>query len=283
MDYPYQEFVNLLFLQCRNFAKIDYFIAPSKDELENICLTNYQNVSRETFLKLEKYHEQILKWNSSINLISRAEEHDIWARHIIDSLAVMYLLKQSDIIIDVGSGGGFPGIVIGALGNNVTMIEINAKKCAFLNQMKTVLKLPMSSIINDDLNQISQERIIEMAVKNLNSNGAISNSELFISKSEFVVTARAFAKIKDILDMTEKMRLSIESEDIFHGSVSIQNSQNVSRETFSVKYLLHKSKNQFAHEIEEARKSYDFNLRTHDNPFNNLSVFVELENVRKKS
>lgn len=282
MDINSTEFAKLVIEKSEQYRKNEYFTIPKTDEFEKICAQNYQNVSRETFLKIETYYEQILKWNKVINLISRSEEHDIWPRHIFDSLAIMQYLSQDDIIVDVGSGGGLPGIIIGILGNNTSLIEINSKKCAFLNQMKTLLSLPKTKVLNEDLQKITIGKVITALTRNDAKQLEITSqkNDSVGSYREIKITSRAFAKIIGILDMTKLLRdsqLEKNNPDFVE-----QSSQNVSRETFSIKYLLHKSKNQFAHEIEEARKTYDFDLLTYDNAFNNLSIFVELQNVKTK-
>lgn len=277
----FTEFAKLVAEKSKSYNMHEYFICPKESEILEICSQNYKNVSRETFLNLEKYFQLILKWNKSINLISRSEEHDIWPRHILDSLAIMKYISHDDKIIDIGSGGGFPGIVIGVLGNNILLIEIVAKKCAFLNQMKTSLSLNNLNVLNYDLNKVTNDLVVETFAKSAKNSSLNSNADA--NQDDFkkiTITSRAFAKVKDILDMTTLIRCN--NFDYKTQDFPEQAPKNVSRETFSVKYLLHKSKNQFAHEIEDAKKSYDFDLRTYDNPFNNLSVFVELQNVKKK-
>ena len=281
MDLGFKEFAKLIAEKSKSYNKHEYFTCPKESEILEICSQNYKNVSRETFLNLEKYFELILKWNKSINLISRSEEHDIWPRHILDSLAIMKFISHDDKVIDIGSGGGFPGVVIGILGNNILLVEIVAKKCAFLNQMKTSLGLNNLNVLNYDLKKVTKDLAAETFAKNTKNLTTSSNTGANKDYLKTItITSRAFAKVKDILDMTTLIRCN--NFDYKTADLPEQAPKNVSRETFSVKYLLHKSKNQFAHEIEDAKKSYDFDLRTYDNPFNNLSIFVGLQNVRNK-
>ncbi len=94
-------------------------------------------VSRETFLRLSLYVKLLLKWNDKINFIGKSTEDIIWDRHIKDSLQLMKFIKKQEIIMDFGTGAGFPGMVISIAGENkVILVEKNSKKCAFLRQVK---------------------------------------------------------------------------------------------------------------------------------------------------
>ena len=102
------------------------------------------NVSRETKARLEIYAELLRKWNPKINLVSKGTIDDLWSRHIIDS-AQIYALACHPIEhwIDLGSGGGFPGLVIAIMAadrgspGKTTLVESDARKCAFL---RTVIR-----------------------------------------------------------------------------------------------------------------------------------------------
>ncbi|WP_204112590.1 16S rRNA (guanine(527)-N(7))-methyltransferase RsmG [Shimia biformata] len=101
------------------------------------------NVSRETLDRLEKLAELLQKWNPKINLVSKSTLSQLWARHILDSAQVFKLGRDVVHWVDIGSGGGFPGLVIALMKDEqgapkrVTMIESDQRKCAFL---RTVLR-----------------------------------------------------------------------------------------------------------------------------------------------
>lgn len=99
-----------------------------------------RNVPREILDALEKYQSLTLKWNKTINLVSCNTEHEFWVRHILDSLQLMkYINNQNIHLIDVGSGGGFPGIVLSIAGiKNVTLVESNVRKSIFLLQASKI-------------------------------------------------------------------------------------------------------------------------------------------------
>ncbi len=102
------------------------------------------SVSRETLAKLERYVGLIHLWSPRINLISRSTLPDVWSRHVLDSAQLLSLVREEvGHWLDIGSGGGFPGLVVGILSQErdrlqkLTLIESDQRKCAFLS---TVLR-----------------------------------------------------------------------------------------------------------------------------------------------
>lgn len=96
-------------------------------------------VSRETLERLELYAELLRKWNPKINLVSKNTLDDLWTRHIIDSAQIFALGDpKAKSWVDLGSGGGFPGMVVAILAAElapqmtVTLVESDQRKCAFL-------------------------------------------------------------------------------------------------------------------------------------------------------
>ena len=100
------------------------------------------NVSRETMVRLETYLELLAKWNPKINLVSKSTLDHAWTRHFVDSAQLLELAPDdAKIWIDMGSGGGFPGLVIAIIGAelrpglSVTLMESDQRKCAFLRNV----------------------------------------------------------------------------------------------------------------------------------------------------
>lgn len=103
------------------------------------ALLDQLNVSRETIERLEKFEEVLLKWNPRINLVSKSSLADLWQRHIVDSVQVFTCVEDAgESWVDIGSGGGFPGIVVAIMAaerspkTKVTLIESDQRKSAFL-------------------------------------------------------------------------------------------------------------------------------------------------------
>lgn len=96
------------------------------------------NVSRETIDRLKIFERVIQKWNPKINLVSKNSLDDLWRRHIIDSIQVYRCAPSAKNWVDLGSGGGFPGIISGILAadeapdTKVTLIESDRRKAVFL-------------------------------------------------------------------------------------------------------------------------------------------------------
>ncbi len=97
------------------------------------------DVSRETIQDLETFSTLVTKWTPKINLIAKSSADDIWDRHIIDSVQIYkYAPKQFGTWVDLGSGGGFPGIVMAVLGKakqptaRFVLVESDQRKAAFL-------------------------------------------------------------------------------------------------------------------------------------------------------
>lgn len=98
-----------------------------------------RNVSRETLERLRRYEALLRKWNPAINLVARSTLDQIWSRHFLDSTQLFDLAGLGWAHwADLGSGGGFPGLVVAVLaaetdpGALVTLIESDQRKAAFL-------------------------------------------------------------------------------------------------------------------------------------------------------
>lgn len=110
------------------------------------------NVSRETTERLEKLAALVLKWNNAINLISKSSVSDIWDRHIMDSAQLFDMAGQFEHWVDIGSGGGFPGLVVSVIAlekmpeARFTLVESDQRKCAYLETAKRELNLNVEVI-----------------------------------------------------------------------------------------------------------------------------------------
>ncbi len=101
------------------------------------------NVSRETLQQLKHYVELLRTWQKAVNLVAPSTLDEVWHRHVGDSAQIVDILRESDsskksgIWLDIGSGGGFPGLVAAIMLSHdfdyqFHLVESNGRKCAFL-------------------------------------------------------------------------------------------------------------------------------------------------------
>jgi len=104
-------------------------------------------VSRETEARLEAYVDLLLQWQAKTNLVASSTLPQLWTRHIADSLQLLALAPDAKAWVDLGSGGGFPGVVLACAlaetpGAAVHLVERNSKKAAFLREALRITGAP---------------------------------------------------------------------------------------------------------------------------------------------
>jgi 16S rRNA (guanine527-N7)-methyltransferase len=104
-------------------------------------------VSRETEARLDRYVDLLLEWQAKTNLVAPSTLPNLWTRHIADSLQLLTLAPLAKTWADLGSGGGFPGVVLACAGAEtsggmVHLVERNAKKAAFLREALRITASP---------------------------------------------------------------------------------------------------------------------------------------------
>jgi 16S rRNA (guanine527-N7)-methyltransferase len=104
-------------------------------------------VSRETAARLDRFVALLLQWQAKINLIAPSTIPELWTRHVADSLQLLALAPDARVWIDLGSGAGFPGLVLGCAladkpGSVVHLVESNVKRAAFLREAIRVTGAP---------------------------------------------------------------------------------------------------------------------------------------------
>ena len=111
---------------------------------------------------LKEYWNLVLKWQKVVNLISNKTIEDGWNRHILDSAQLYFLIPDDKkILLDVGSGGGFPGLVLAILNKvlkgplkEITLVESDLKKSLFLEEVVRVLNLQVI-VLNERIESLS--------------------------------------------------------------------------------------------------------------------------------
>ena len=144
-------------------------------------LTDFDNaISKNQATQINTFVDSALEFNKKHNIFVRSNKEEVFEKDIFDCLPLIKNIDEKDKILDLGSGGGFPGILIGILKPQAQtrLLEKNQKKCYFLNKMKDLLSLTNTKIIKTTLN-------------NKNNLGQFS-----------LITARAFASTDNILKLT---------------------------------------------------------------------------------
>ena len=144
-------------------------------------------VSRETLARLDRFVAALLTWQRRINLIAPASIRELWTRHVADSLQLLALAPTARVWVDLGSGGGFPGLAIacalaGTPGAEIYLVESNGKKAAFLRE--AVRQTGAAAIVHQ---------------------GRIEQVLPTIDERVDVVTARALAPLADLLALSEPL------------------------------------------------------------------------------
>jgi 16S rRNA (guanine527-N7)-methyltransferase len=114
-------------------------MAKSPTNFDKAAALELTPVSRETEKRLDAYVDLLVQWQTKTNLVASSTLPNLWTRHISDSLQLLNLAPDAKIWVDLGSGGGFPGVVLACAmadtaGTMVHLVERNAKKAAFLRE-----------------------------------------------------------------------------------------------------------------------------------------------------
>lgn len=169
--------------------------------------------------RLVGYADLLLKWNPVINLVAPSTLTDLWKRHFLDSAQLAPLLPQKGDIIDLGSGGGFPALVLAILRPELTftLVESDQRKAAFLREVTRVTKQSgerdhspggsgkeMVTRVTKNATQLAPPQIGmgEKAVTRVTKNPVtILNCriEAIPEKQYDTITARALAPLTDLL------------------------------------------------------------------------------------
>ena len=148
--------------------------------------SRFTQVSRETITSLKKYETYLIKSNKTLNLIGKSTINQIWLRHFLDSSQVIdFIDKNTCNLIDLGSGAGFPGLIIAILAKDrkihlkVKLIEKSPKKASFLREIVNYLNLNVEVL---NINALTHAKKLEADL----------------------IVARAFKPLKIILQFLDK-------------------------------------------------------------------------------
>lgn len=107
-----------------------YKVVKNSLWLRNICLKNHYNISEDRLKILEKFVEQLSAWNNKINLISRRDVENIWSQHILASISFLFKFQfqNNSKILDIGTGGGLPGVPLSILNPSCKFVLVDSIK-----------------------------------------------------------------------------------------------------------------------------------------------------------
>ena len=175
------------------------------------------SVSRETTNDLIKYEKILINDNKKLNLVGKSTIKEIWNRHFLDSAQAIDLINKNDkIIVDLGSGAGFPGIVLAIIGKDrresfkVMLIEKSPKKTKFLKKIVSELNLN-----------------VEVVNKNIFAEETKFNNDVFI--------ARAFKPLHVIFELIHSKAKNWKKIIIFQGKTGKENIIQASK-SWDIKY-----------------------------------------------
>ena len=175
------------------------------------------NVSRETIEKLNIYNHFLLENNKLLNLIGKTTENHIFSRHFKDSAQIYDLIDDKSEIVDIGSGAGFPGVIIKILMDskkvegNIALIDKSPKKCKFLNDLSNKLGLTL---------KIQNVRLEDYKFSKIST-----------------IVSRAFKKVIDTIDVLFKNNDKIKSIILMKGKTYQQELDDAKK-----KYTFHVEK-----------------------------------------
>lgn len=195
-------------------------------------LTFGLNVSRETSADLSQFHDLVLKWSSAINLISKSSVKTLWERHIWDSAQIIEYAGDGENWLDIGSGGGFPGVIIAVFAKHempqrhVTMVESDTRKATFLRAAVRELNLKADVVT---------ARVEECTAFNAD-----------------VLSARALSELSGLLPYAEQ-HLSTSGKALFPKGETWETELDIARQSWSFDVKAHKSKTNAAAAILEMK------------------------------
>jgi 16S rRNA (guanine527-N7)-methyltransferase len=198
---------------------------------EALSLAGIPNVSRETLDRLNAFVALLARWQARTNLIAQSTRADVWRRHVADSAQLAALFPEARIWLDLGSGAGFPGMVLAIIeaekGGAVHLVESDAKKGAFLREAIRTTSAPAT---------VHQGRI-EVLLPQLNA-------------PIDILTARALAPLNRLLEFATLVPIPVR--------MAFPKGRDHRRE------------------VDEASKSWDFDLVKHKSKVEDDAVILEV-------
>ena len=184
-------------------------------------------VSRETITSLKKYENTLIKANNTLNLIGNSTIKNIWNRHFLDSVQVIDYIEENDkILMDLGSGAGFPGLVLAITSKDrkiplkIKLVEKSPKKVKFLRDVISELSLDVEVInqnVLEDPKKLIGDVFVSRAFKPLQIILQLIHSKAENWKKIFIFLGKTgkseLLQASKIWDIKYKQRVSITNDD----------------------------------------------------------------------
>ena len=189
--------------------------------------TRFTRVSRETITSLAKYENMLINDNKNINLIGKSTINEIWKRHFLDSVQVIDFIDKNDkTLVDIGSGAGFPGLVIAIVLKDrkiplkIRLIEKSPKKVKFLNSLIDELNIDAEAInqnIFEDPKELLDDVFVVRAFKPLEIILQLIHKKAKNWKKFFIFLGKTgeneLLQASKIWDIEYKQRVSVTNND----------------------------------------------------------------------
>lgn len=178
---------------------------------------NDLDVSRETLAKMDEYAARLKKWNAAINLVAKPTLDDLWSRHFLDSAQLLeFVPDDTRSWIDLGSGAGFPGLVVAALRPDisVTLVESDRRKAIFLQETARACSVDVTVVV---------ERAEHLDIK------------------ADIVSARALAPLVKLLEMSDSL-LAEGGKCLFLKGMHVENELTEANRVWHTELTQHQSR-----------------------------------------
>lgn len=176
-----------------------------------------EDVSRETHDRLREFSDLVLKWTPKINLVSRKDQGQIWSRHILDSLQVASFGQHATKWVDIGSGGGFPALVVACMFKEVspetqfTLIESDQRKSTFLRTAARQLELNVT-VLAERIEAARPQNASVLSARALaDLSGLLHYADRHLNKDGIALFQKGAGWKKELTDAQESWRFRYET------------------------------------------------------------------------
>ena len=175
-------------------------------------------INKKQHDKIENFLTKLKENNAHTNLVGKSTLLDPWNSHVLDSLQIQNFINNKNLsILDMGTGAGFPGIILSLFGyKHLTLVDSNGKKINFLNMIKDEMKLDLNIIKKrlENLEDLKFDIITSRALSNLSQ--LLSYSQKFIKKNTVLIFLKGKTVNEEIIDAQKKWKFEFST----HKSIS---------------------------------------------------------------